>query len=166
MSRWPPGAKKWPESLYAKYPTSIYVGHELARSSRVGYGDIKPFEGNPMEFVAMNPGRRHGNALTLSSKEKDLREAQRHDAWEKTEFVDRVNLLITFLDARPEFSRADMLRLELIGRLAALDRFAEARRQVERLSKTGSTPERRQALESLEVHIRAREREEVRPQIQ
>jgi hypothetical protein len=107
----------------------------------------------PMDYVATRPGERNKLALPEHPSRMELEEAIRHDAYEKEQAEIRINRLATFLAARPEFSEADSLRLELAGRLASLDRFDEVKRQVQLLSKAGATPERGKALEAFRKYM-------------
>jgi hypothetical protein len=141
-------APKWPDSLYIKYPTSIYVGHELMKTT----GQLNQVFGRrgtmPMDYVARRPGEQNRLSLARDAKPDVVHGAELEDAYEKTQVELRVGRLATFLVARPEFSEADSLRLELAGRFASLGRFDEAKRQVQLLSKPGATPERDKALDA------------------
>jgi hypothetical protein len=107
----------------------------------------------PQDYVARNPGKRLQAALTAASTPKDVDYAVRHDKGELRDANLRINGISTFINARPEFSGADTLRLELAGRLAAVGRIAEAKRQLELLPKAAMTPERSLQIEAFRRYL-------------
>lgn len=107
-------ASSLPPGLLEKYPTSAYAGYALLSGGqcipdpRVFVTDLLSFDNHAAKWP-------QSSSQMAADKQRSL------DADRK-----RVDQLSSYLKARPDFARADCLKAELAGRLAALQRFQEA----------------------------------------
>ena len=101
-------------TLFDKYPTCIYAGYEFLPGGqcipdpRVFMTDILSID----KHAVKSP---ESSAQMAADKERSLQVTQA-----------RASQLSSYLKARPDFTRAYCLKLELAGRLAALQRIQEA----------------------------------------
>jgi hypothetical protein len=103
-----------PKEMLEKYPTSIYAGYAFLCD-----GQCIP---DPRVFMT--------DLLGFDSHALKSPESSTQMAADKKRSLDadntRVDQLTSYLKSHPDFARADCLKLELAGRMAALQRFQES----------------------------------------
>lgn len=104
-----------PDSILSKYPTSTYAGYAL-----LSQGQCIP---DPRVFLT--------DVLSMDKHAQIEPQSANQMAGDKRRSLDgdqeRVAQLEAYLKARPDFAQADCLKVELAGRLAALQRYSESK---------------------------------------
>ncbi len=100
--------------LLEKYPTSTYAGYALLPAGQC-IPDPRVFLVNCLEHDKTAERWPQTAGQMASEKKKDLEDNEK-----------RVAQLAGYLKARPDFARADALKVELAGRFAMLGRIDEA----------------------------------------
>lgn len=103
------------QTLLSSYPTSTYAGYALLSAGQC-IPDPRVFLVNFLEHDKTADRWPQTTGQMAEEKKRDLEDTQK-----------RVAQLAGYLKARPDFARADALKLELGGRLAMLGRYDEAR---------------------------------------
>jgi hypothetical protein len=102
------------DMLLKDFPTSTYAGYALLPAGQC-IPDPRVFLVNFLEHDKTAERWPQTTGQMTAEKKKDLEDTEK-----------RVAQLANYLKARPDFARADALKVELAGRLAMLGRFDEA----------------------------------------